>query len=325
MLTHYKKLRFAVITSSAFTEGGDWRSIYLFVRNLSPSDGSSQLVNLGSKRSFRQSVALLLLSPTVIVNGLGTSLHWRVILACLLRPSIALYLHETEYMLGQARQLSPFRFRLFKWIVRRNPLLCVSRQAEALYRDQYGATNTHVIYECVDGSVKLQQFNPSRQHIVMVGSINTRKGVELFSRVADLAGKQFPDWQFHWVGGVATMDEIYRSERVLWHGWHWVPGKVVAKCDLFFLSSLDDPCPLAALEAANLGKRIVAYRRTGTAEVIDGLPGCRVFESYDENVALEAISGALGDNGDIAKRIIEVSRTVSSVEAFAARLANAVG
>jgi glycosyltransferase involved in cell wall biosynthesis len=149
-----------------------------------------------------------------------------------------------------------------------------------------------VVYEC-PGDVEPLQLDQSKTHIVMVGSINERKGVELFSQVADLASVAHPDWQFHWIGSKATTSPLYQSPKVLWHGWQWNPRDIVRQCDVFFLSSIDDPCPLAALEALQLGKRCVAYRNTGTAELIEGLDGCAVFEDHQVSCAYVCIQAAL--------------------------------
>lgn len=323
-MNRYRDARIVVLASTIHSEGGDWRSVYVLARHLEMQGESAPLINLGSKRSLRQFLAAVVFSPRLVVNGLGTALRWPVLLACLVRPNIALYLHETNYMLEQARDTKRVRFRFLQWVLRRNLLLCVSEQAETLYREHFGASRTHVVYECIGGDVEGGLFDPKKTHIVMVGSINERKGADLFSRVADLAAERHPDWQFHWVGGMATMDSIYQSDRVTWHGWQWVPKDVVSRCDLFFLSSLDDPCPLAALEAGSMGKRLVAYRETGTAEIIDGLRGCRVFETYEPDAVTAAIEEALGDGKGVGSGIQEAVKSISGVEAFVDRLDQAM-
>lgn len=292
MVQRYRTSEVTILASSLFSEGGDWRSIYFFAKHLESSGESVAMVHVGGKRGFRQMCAAGVFAPRLLVNGLGTLGRWPVLLICLWRQDVRIYLHETGYVLNEFQSRSPLRYRILSTILRRNPVLCVSKQAEQHYRERFGSTRTHVVYEC-PGDVEPPTLNPSETHIVMVGSISQRKGVELFSKVADLGAEVHPEWQFHWIGSRATMSHLYQSPNVTWHGWQWNPRDIVRQCDLFFLSSFDDPCPLAALEALHLGKRCVAYRNTGIAELIHGIPGCDVFDEHEVETALTTIARAL--------------------------------
>lgn len=288
----YRTSRVTILASTLFSEGGDWRSIYFFAKHMEARGESVAMVHIGGKRGFRQMLAAAVYAPRLLVNGLSTLERWSVLLICLFRKDVRIYLHETDYVLDQFQRQSSLRYLLLARILRRNPVLCVSKQAETHYQERFGSIRTHVVYEC-PGEVEPSVLDPEKQHIVMVGSINERKGVELFSHVADLAAEAHPEWQFHWIGSRATMNDLYQSPKVAWHGWQWNPRDIVRQCDLFFLSSIDDPCPLAALEALHMGKRCVAYKKTGTAELIEGIPGCCIFEIYCEKVVIERIRLAL--------------------------------
>jgi glycosyltransferase involved in cell wall biosynthesis len=288
----YRTSRVTILASSLFTEGGDWRSIYFFAKQLESRGEKVAMVHVGGKRGFRQACAAGVYAPKLLVNGLGTLARWHVLMICLMRKDVRIYLHETGYILDQFQRQSPLRYRFVSKILRHNPVLCVSKQAEAHYRERFGSTHTHVVYEC-PGDVEPLPLDQSKTHIVMVGSINERKGVELFSQVADLASEAHPDWQFHWIGSKATTSQLYQSPKVLWHGWQWNPRDIVGKCDVFFLSSIDDPCPLAALEALHMGIRCVAFHGTGTAELIHGIPGCEVFSDYNQNDAFVALKKSI--------------------------------
>jgi glycosyltransferase involved in cell wall biosynthesis len=291
MLERYRNSRVTILASSLFSEGGDWRSIYFFGKQLESRGETVAMIQVGGKRGFRQTCAAGAYAPRLLVNGLGTLARWPVLIICLLRKDVRIYLHETGYVLDQFQNESPLRYRLLAKILRRNPLLCVSKQAESHYRERFGSESTHVVYEC-PGDAQTPDLDPMKKHIVMVGSINERKGVELFSKVADLAAESHPDWQFHWIGSKATMSELYQSPKVTWHGWQWNPRDIVRQCDLFFLSSIDDPCPLAALEALHMGKRCVAYKNTGTSELIKNLQGCSVYHEYEPEATLKALATA---------------------------------
>jgi glycosyltransferase involved in cell wall biosynthesis len=289
---YYNSLKLVVMGSDFFSQGGAWRSIYLYTRYEEARGEAMHLLDLRGPRNLRQFVAAALFAPRILVNGLGSFAMVRVLLLCLIRRDVIVYLHETAYFLDRFAQLSPLRHGLLARILKRNPILCVSQQAAALYRARYGAVRTHVVYECPGGE-EPPVFEAGRTHLVMVGSMDERKGIELFSKVADLAATNCPDWQFHWVGGMATRSKLYQSNTVKWHGWQWHPRDFIRQANLFFLSSLDDPCPLGALEALALGKRCVAYSKTGTAELIEGIDGCAVFNDYTPDSALVALEKAM--------------------------------
>lgn len=314
----YRNFKLVVLGSTFHSEGGDWRSIFFHARRLETKGDPVMMIRVGGRRGFRQTIASLVYSPKVIVNGLGTLSHWTILLGCLFRNGVAVYLHETGYMLDQMERTMPLRFQLIRRVLGRNHLLCVSKQSEKLYQERFGAVHTSVVYEC-PGDQEVSSLDSRFTHIVMTGSINERKGVELFSKVADIASEKKPDWRFHWVGGLATQNKIYRSDRVEWHGWKWSPREWVQQGDVFFLSSLDDPCPLSALEAMGHGLRMVSFRGTGIAELIENLPGCRVFEEYRAEGAFKAIEATLAEKSD-QEKIMDRVREVSSPESFGRRI-----
>ncbi|MFM8808981.1 MAG: glycosyltransferase family 4 protein [Chthoniobacterales bacterium] len=301
MRSRYKNAELAIIATSLFTEGGDWRSIYIYARKAEADGRRVVLVNPRGKRGLRQTLAAWFFSPRVLVNGLASFGSWPVFALCLARPDVRIYLHETEHALDGYGRDFPLRFRLLRRILARNPILCVSEKAAALYRERFGSRETHVVYECA-GNDHVLNLDPAKVHIVNVGSLNERKGVDLFSRVADLAKERHPEWQFHWVGGLASMNSLYRSPAVQWHGFMWQPGKLVKQCKVFFLSSVDDPCPLSALEALAEDVPCVVYERTGTAELVARMPGCAIYRDYTPEAALSALENALGSPAHAGER-----------------------
>ena len=319
MFQRYKNLDYAVLCQSLYTEGGDWRSIYSWAKHLELSGQRIGLVKPSSPKGLRQILAIATFSPKVIVNGLSTLNAWSILMICIFRRDIAIYLHETEYILDEFQKTHPIRYHFLSKILQKNPILCVSNQAMGLYRSRWGATNTHLVYECISDAPSELKLSPEKAHIVMVGSINARKGVDLFSQVADLAEKMGKAWEFHWLGNLATQDPFYKSNRVNWHGWQWQPASILEQCDLFFLSSIDDPCPLAALEAMNQGLRVVVYKHTGIAEIVNDVKGCAIYRTYDAQAGLYAIEKALEDS-NCAEHIRARSQKISSLQAFSKRM-----
>ena len=242
-------------------------------------------IDMRSTGSLKQLLAASLFAPTLVLNGLYTLMHWKCLFLALLRKDTCLYLHETEWKLDEFRSQSPWKYAIFSRIMRRNPVLCVSESAANLYRDRFGSANTHVVYELPHASAT-PQFEEGRVHIVMVGTVEPRKGVELFSKVADLAHEKQLPWEFHWLGGVGSQSKMYQSPNVRWHGWAGNTQSYLARASLFFLSSEDDPCPLAALEGLLQGLPCVAYVKTGTAEVVESLAVGAVYSERDASVVL---------------------------------------
>jgi glycosyltransferase involved in cell wall biosynthesis len=318
----YRSLDLVIVGYSLYSEGGDWRSIHLYFRDAQQKGRRVHLVDGRRGDGLRQLLAAGAFAPRIIVNALASLEHWPCALLCLLRRDTFIYLHETEHALDQFQRQHPLHYRLLARVLRNNPLLCVSRQAEALYQQRFGSTRTHVVYENVRAP-EAAIFAPGRRQVVMVGSMDARKGVDLFSRVADLAAGKFPEWQFHWIGGGAH-GPLYLSEHVRWHGWQPAASAFLAQADAFFLSSVDDPCPLAALEALALGKRCVAYGHTGIAELVQGIAGCEVYQAYSPEAALAALNRAFQCEVDLeAIRARVLSNT--SGQAFAARFEDVLG
>ena len=68
-----------------------------------------------------------------------------------------------------------------------------------------------------------------------------------------------------------------------------------------------------------LGTRAVVYAKTGSSEVVSGLPGCRVFAEHEAGSAIEALENALREEPQ-RHLYREVLSRYSDVEAFHRRL-----
>lgn len=109
------------------------------------------------------------------------------------------------------------------------------------------------------------------------GSLDWRKGFDLFlltaHRVCVVAGRR--NIRFVWVGSPISQDSgieyAYEIESLglasslVLMGQHKNPSDIFAQCDLFFLSSREDPFPLVMLEAAQQGLPLICFQGSGGA------------------------------------------------------------
>lgn len=319
----YEGLERVIIGADFHTEGGSWRSIFRYYSKRKTEGRSIRMIDRRRRQTLRQIVAAWAWAPrgTLLVNSLNSLHYWDVLLLCLFRSDVALYLHETEHSLNAFKEETPLKFAILKRILKRNRILCVSEMMADYYSSDWKAKRTEVVYEA-STETDPPVFEPGRTHIVMVGSLTERKGVTLFGKVAELAHENQQDWQFHWIGGPPAEGFVF-SPHVKWWGWRDDVLAFLQRADLLFLSSIDDPQPLAALEAGLLGKRLVCFAGTGTAELIQGLNGCSFFSDYSPVAAHHAIAEALAEQAD-SQAIRARVQHVAGIDRFSERLEKAL-
>ena len=316
---NYYRSRFLVIIGYDFhNEGGAWRSIYRYFRYKEACGEKVLLIDRKKQGTVRQMLMALLFSPRILLNGMGALCRWEGILACLMRKDILIYLHDTAWMVESFKRSHPAKYSFFRRIVRDHTLLCVSEQMRSHFQTKFRSSNAHVVYEAAVIPVN-PEFHTDYRHIVMVGSIDERKGARLFSSIAAMAVEEKLPWKFHWVGALASQSLGELSSNVQWWGWQDSPLDIVRKADVFLLSSIDDPLPLACLEAIALGKRCVVYRGTGIAELIDQVPGCAVYEEHSSLDAISALKRALGEEPDQAM-LRKIAYEKTSVESLTKKI-----
>jgi glycosyltransferase involved in cell wall biosynthesis len=266
----------------------------------------------------------LLFARRILINGLGSFRYWRTFVLPLLSSRVVVYLHETEFVLTAFSTAHPHKMGLLRWVLRRRKVLCVSEQQRRYLNDVFGTEDAVIVYETIPPLEWIEVPETSKPRIVMVGSIQERKGVTLFSQVADLAKAEGLDWEFCWIGRGNAVG-LYQSPLVTWAGVRTGPElvRILRKAAAFFLPSVDDPFPLSCLEALREFNRCVVYRKVGTAEILDGVQGCAVYEDYTPAAALKALHRALAQQVD-REKVLEINRTVASVEAFSERLRRAL-
>lgn len=248
------------------------------------------IINYASKFSY------------IIINSLAFFFRYNdaaTVANSLKNKFLYVYAHETAYTIQEAKKEHRLRFDNFSKIARGLFYLCVSQSQKDLFIS-YGWTKAVTIYNCIDISdhlVKAKSIsknNDETKKIIMIGSVQERKGVELFSRVADTAHKLGLPYKFMWVGGLTPKisPTTQLSDHIQWlgHKEREEALKIVQESDAYFLSSIDDPFPLSLLEAAFFNKRIISYLKVGSYEAFSGVKGYQNFDRYEPNSALEAIN-----------------------------------
>ncbi|WP_448702969.1 glycosyltransferase family 4 protein [Mucilaginibacter sp. AW1-3] len=118
------------------------------------------------------------------------------------------------------------------------------------------------------------------------GTQDWRKGIDLFIQAAFNLNQSNPeaDFHFYWIGGKAGSVEYEKAKydmeksgvghRITLIDSTPDPLSYMMLCDLFLLSSREDPFPLVCLEAAALGKPIICFKGSGgMVEFVDDTNG----------------------------------------------------
>jgi glycosyltransferase involved in cell wall biosynthesis len=273
-------------------------------------------------------------AEVVLVNSLAP--FWRSPLANELvqalqdtGKSVVLYAHETEYVMNFEGERHMLRHQEMLTLLPKLKVLCVSTGQADMFR-QYGVGDPVVVYNAVPRDThraRARRTAGARPRIVMVGSMQDRKGLDLFSRVAELAHVRGLPWRFAWIGhktpriGPSTL----LSDRVEWMGGlsRDRVREELAASDVFFLSSVDDPMPLSVVEAVQQRLRTVTYHRVGSREVLEGVAGYRSFAEYTPEAAMEALRGVLDE--EVSESDYQDVEELFDIPAFTARMTTALG
>lgn len=312
-----KETKLVIILNGFAFYGGASKPIFNYYKHSLNNGERVELIDLQSLKGVIKFILAAFFAPHILVNGLAAMNSWTVLLLCYFRRGVIFYCHEAEYAFEAFKTRTPLKFRLLKRIFPKLIVACVSKWQCDYISSTFKVKESTVVYNNIDLDTA-KSLDATKTNIVMLGYLMHRKGVDLFSKVADLAAKTNPDMCFTWIGAGDTSG-LYLSPNVNWIGEMLKPETLLLQTDLFFLSSMDDPFPLACLEALAYKKKCVVYRNTGTAEVIKDISGCAVFDEYSPEAAFEAILNALDAQLDLSK--VEYVRTnVSSIKSFTKRL-----
>lgn len=116
---------------------------------------------------------------------------------------------------------------------------------------------------------------------VALGSLEERKGVDLFLEIAEKTVADRPGSRFKWIGEFSfgkfkeTALDKEVTRRGLWKNVEFVgrkddPSEILRAAEAVVLTSRDDPMPKTLMEALALGRKTVAFGVCGVPELLDG-------------------------------------------------------
>lgn len=185
-----------------------------------------------------------------------------------------------------------------------------SRPVLAVLREFGVNTQAELIYEFSEvGTVSAERAADVRRSlgipadafvVVGCGTVEARKGTDLFLDIAAKLTATIEDIYFVWVGGPSKYStaefehSLNKPERrglprVTITGMQKEPGNYFANMDVFALTSREDPFPLVCLEAASLSKPIICFEGSGGMPEFIGNDAGRVVPFGDVDAFADQI------------------------------------
>lgn len=160
------------------------------------------------------------------------------------------------------------------------------------------------------------QMDPRDFHVVVVGTIQTRKGQDVFARAAGALMQALPNVRVHLVGGasprwggqemVAALRDSGRDRYVI-HGHREDALKFVRAADVAALVSYSEAFPRTVAEYMAMGKAIVSTPVAGADEmVLHGKTGLLV--SVGDHAGLVDALASLAADAELRSRLGEAAR-----------------
>ncbi len=261
----------------------------------------------------------------VLFNSLASLAFFpRWLVKCLEKLSVPIFIywHETDWVLERWEKRYPIAAQRLKLIACKKSVihLTVSEACTQAIRDRYPTSRiiqlseTSLIPSPYDIPLR-PSFPPL---VVNVASIQERKGTDLFVETAIKVCQQHPTVKFIWLGRGASygtwradIKAAGLEDRILFPGYLEEPYVFfLRRASVFFLSSRDDPFPLAVLEAMCLGRTVVTFDVGGAPEALAG-HGI-VIQPFDTDAAASAILRCLHQSADelinpeLRKRYLEL-------------------
>lgn len=202
-----------------------------------------------------------------------------------------------------------------------NRFIAVSEMVKTNIIENWGVNQKSIdlVYEFSEIQIPTEPHKESEEFIVGgAGTVELRKGADLFIRVAKEVFEKRPDAniKFLWLGKhvdsklILHDSELFNlSERVSFLGEHDNVSDIFQNFDMLLLTSREDPFPLVCIEVGMMGKPIVSFdKATGTNEILKNAGGFIVPYGDVDEMAEKVISYYLdkklkNDHGQLNKEI----------------------
>ncbi len=217
------------------------------------------------------------------------NLHWMA-LAAHLGIQTYLYSHETGWVVEHYRKVYPRQLEQMLAYLRRFPIhhLVTCQRAKDYVMHLVGVPSPRVsvVYNSVpdmanDARYAGLRLRPFEDKIVVaaVGSIQPRKGTDLFVEAALQVLKHTDDFRFIWAGEgydsfwqdcVTRVRQAGAEAKIRFVGYQDPSYYLLNGADMVVVPSRDDPLPLAGLEAMSWSKTVVCFDVGGLPEALAG-------------------------------------------------------
>lgn len=298
----------------------------LFIGNRSHLDGAGryfgmiegELEKLGVRlhhvqpNSYRSAASLLVRTirrqgppriDFVLFNALGSVFFKTSImiawLSRLFRVPVFMYWREMGLSFALYTEKAPRKVQTADRFARQ-PLLhhvANSNVCASYIQQRYRIPQPVVIGNCAQTllpSNYMKLSSPGHPSVVCIGSIQNRKGTDLFIDTAIQACQNHQTVEFIWIGhngpraeDRAKIDRANLQHRILFYGAMEKPGYLVAKATVFFCSSREESFSQATAEAMALGKSIVTFESGGPPEILAGTG--TVIPNFDTKLAAQKL------------------------------------
>lgn len=210
---------------------------------------------------------------------------------------IVSHIHELQYSIAQYGSPNSLE-NLFKYSTK---IIACSQAVADNLKEFSNSNDIQVVHSFVENTEILNKAEKSdakaikekyglssdKIWICACGNADWRKAPDIFLQIASTTLKNHPKFGFVWIGiknEGELFDQLKYDEKKLGieNEIKWISPtneavEIINSCDVFLVSSREDPFPLVVLEAALCGKTILGFKNTGGVdEFIDESCGFKV-------------------------------------------------
>ena len=215
------------------------------------------------------------------------------------KKRILLYWHESEYQWHESLDFYPNFNDLKLYFIRRHCNIVDSDLVGKWLKEQFQVKNYHKLPEAVDFNHVNQFFkdNKSKKSEVLiiqaVGSLCTRKGIDVFLKLAENTSNHF---QFIWTGKLVEFDSSRKTlverinqmagyQKIIIEGFNPNPYLRILECDIFLLPSVNEPFGIVYLEALALGRYVIASPNSGFSSELNSTDIGYTYQKFEDLIS----------------------------------------